>query len=40
MNKMISSILDIGKAEGAQFEQTTDIDLVEYMKKKQMIIKC
>ena len=34
MNKMISSILDIGRAEGAQFEQTTDIDLVEYMKKK------
>ena len=34
MNIMISSILDIGRAEGAQFEQTTDIDLVEYMKKK------
>jgi len=34
MNKMISSILDIGRAEGAQFEQTTDLDLVEYMKKK------
>ncbi len=34
MNKMISSILDIGRAEGAQFEQTTDIDLIEYMKKK------
>ena len=26
MNIMISSILDIGRAEGAQFEQTTDID--------------
>jgi len=34
MNKMISSILDIGRAEGAQFEQTIDIDLVEYLKKK------
>jgi two-component system OmpR family sensor kinase len=34
MNIMISSILDIGRAEGAQFEQTTDLDLVEFMKKK------
>jgi len=34
MNIMITSILDIGRAEGAQFEQTSDIDLVEYMKKK------
>ena len=34
MNIMITSILDIGRAEGAQFEQTIDIDLVEYMKKK------
>ena len=34
MNKMISSILDIGRTEGAQFEQTTDLDLVEYIKKK------
>jgi len=34
MNIMISSILDIGRAEGAQFEQTVDLDLVEYMKKK------
>jgi two-component system OmpR family sensor kinase len=34
MNKMISSILDIGRTEGAQFEQTTDLDLVEYLKKK------
>ncbi|MDD3007514.1 MAG: HAMP domain-containing sensor histidine kinase [Arcobacter sp.] len=34
MNKMISSILDIGRTEGAQFEQTTEIDLVEYIKKK------
>lgn len=34
MNVMISSILDIGRAEGAQFEQTQDLDLVEFMKKK------
>lgn len=34
MNIMISSILDIGRAEGAQFEQTAELDLVEYMKKK------
>jgi two-component system OmpR family sensor kinase len=34
MNIMISSILDIGRAEGAQFEQTIDLDLVEYLKKK------
>lgn len=34
MNKMISSILDIGRAEGAQFEQNIDLDLVEYMKRK------
>ena len=34
MNIMISSILDIGRAEGAQFEKTIDLDLVEYMKKK------
>lgn len=34
MNIMISSILDIGRTEGAQFEQTTEIDLVEYIKKK------
>lgn len=34
MNIMISSILDIGRAEGAQFEQMVELDLVEYMKKK------
>jgi len=34
MNKMISSILDIGRTEGAQFEQTVNLDLVEYIKKK------
>lgn len=34
MNKMISSILDIGRAEGAQFEQAIELDLVEYIKRK------
>jgi two-component system OmpR family sensor kinase len=34
MNKMISSILDIGRTEGAQFEQMVNLDIVEYIKKK------
>src|SRR5574344_583988 len=34
MNIMISSILDIGRTEGAQFEIPTDIDLVDYIKRK------
>jgi two-component system, OmpR family, sensor kinase len=34
MNKMISSILDIGRTEGAQFEQMVHLDIVEYIKKK------
>lgn len=34
MNVTISSILDIGRTEGAQFEQATDLDLVEYVKNK------
>jgi two-component system OmpR family sensor kinase len=34
MNIMISSILDIGRTEGAQFEQNIELDLVEYIKKK------
>jgi two-component system OmpR family sensor kinase len=34
MNKMISSILDIGRAEGAQFEKAEEIDLVQYLKRK------
>ena len=41
MNIMISSILDIGRTEGAQFEQNIELDLVEYIKKKkQMITEC
>ncbi len=34
MNIMISSILDIGRTEGAQFEQPNNIDLVEFIKYK------
>ncbi len=34
MNKMISSILDIGRAEGAQFEKPEEIDLVQFLKRK------
>ena len=34
MNKMISSILDIGRAEGAQFEKPKKIDLVQFLKRK------
>lgn len=34
MNIMISSILDIGRTEGAQFEQATSLDLVKYIKRK------
>ncbi|MGB7401365.1 MAG: HAMP domain-containing sensor histidine kinase [Arcobacter sp.] len=34
MNKMISSILDIGRQEGAQFEKAEELDLVQYMKRK------
>ncbi|WP_419770524.1 MAG: ATP-binding protein [Candidatus Marinarcus sp.] len=34
MNKMISSILDMGRAEGAQFEKPIEIDLVTFMSAK------
>ncbi len=34
MNIMISSILDIGRTEGAQFENATNLDLVEFLKRK------
>ena len=34
MNKMISSILDVGRAEGAQFEKAEEIDLVQYLQRK------
>ncbi|MCJ8326159.1 MAG: HAMP domain-containing histidine kinase [Campylobacterales bacterium] len=34
MNKMISSILDIGRQEGAQFEKLQEINLVEFLQRK------
>lgn len=34
MNKMISSILDIGRAEGAQFEIPMEIDIVDFLNVK------
>ncbi|MBP6497052.1 MAG: HAMP domain-containing histidine kinase [Campylobacteraceae bacterium] len=34
MNKMISNILEIGRQEGAQFEQPVEIDLVAFLKEQ------
>jgi len=34
MNRMITSILDIGRQEGAQFERATQIDVIDYLKHK------
>lgn len=34
MNKMISSILDIGRQEGAQFEKPEELDLVKFLQEK------
>lgn len=34
MNKMVSSILDIGRAEGAQFEKPILVDLIEFLQTK------
>ncbi|MDO5045156.1 sensor histidine kinase [Campylobacter sp.] len=31
MNKMISSILEIGRQEGAQFEEAVEIDIIEFL---------
>ena len=33
MNKMIGSILEIGRLEGAQFEQPVEIDLIAFLKE-------
>lgn len=33
MNKMISSILEIGRQEGAQFEEAVEIDVIEFLNK-------
>ena len=34
MNKMISNILEIGRQEGAQFEEPMEIDLVKFLKER------
>ncbi len=34
MNKMISNILEIGRQEGAQFEEPVEIDLVAFLKER------
>ena len=34
MNRIVSSILEFGRAEGAQFETPQDIDVIEFLKKK------
>jgi two-component system OmpR family sensor kinase len=34
MNKIVSSILEFGRAEGAQFEKPIDIDVIEFLKKR------
>jgi len=34
MNQMISSILDMGRQEGAQFEKPTELDIIQYISKK------
>ncbi len=34
MNHMISSILDMGRQEGAQFEKPTELDIIKYLETK------
>jgi two-component system, OmpR family, sensor kinase len=34
MNQMISSILDMGRQEGAQFEKPVELDIIHYLKTK------
>ncbi|RUM66810.1 MAG: two-component sensor histidine kinase [Sulfurospirillum sp.] len=34
MNKMISSILEVGRQEGAQFEKPVEVDLIQFLKDK------
>jgi two-component system OmpR family sensor kinase len=34
MNKMIGNILEIGRQEGAQFEQPVDIDLIKFLEER------
>lgn len=34
MDKMVSSILDVGRAEGAQFEKPTELDVIHFMRDR------
>ncbi|NPA82313.1 MAG: HAMP domain-containing histidine kinase, partial [Epsilonproteobacteria bacterium] len=34
MNKMISNILEIGRQEGAQFEEPVEMDIIEFLKER------
>ncbi len=34
MNKMISNILEIGRQEGAQFEEPVELDIIEFLKER------
>jgi two-component system OmpR family sensor kinase len=34
MNSMIASILEVGRQEGAQFEEPVEVDLVQFLKEK------
>jgi len=34
MNQMISSILDMGRQEGAQFEKSIELDIIDYLSRK------
>ena len=34
MNKIVSSILEFGRAEGAQFETPRDIDVIDFLRRK------
>jgi len=34
MNKMVSSILDFGRAEGAQLESSIEIEIIDFLRKK------
>ena len=34
MNKIVSSILEFGRAEGAQFEKPMDMDVIEFLKRR------
>jgi len=39
MNNMISSILDMGRQEGAQFEKPVELDIIKYLEEKTQSFK-